>query len=449
MTNVIKLKKGLDINLKGKPEEKMLEAAKSEYFVMVPDDFHGVTPKVVVKEGDKVLAGMPLMFDKNCPEVKFVSPFSGEVTAVERGERRKVLGIIVKKDAENAYVEFGKKDVSKLSAEEVKETLLNAGVWPFIKQRPYDVIANPEVAPRDIFVSAFDSAPLAPNFEFVAKNEQAAIQAGLDALKKLTKGKVYVGVRSGSAIKMQGVETVTIEGPHPAGNAGVQAHNIKAVNKGETIWTLSAFDLIIIGRVFTKGIADFERIIAVTGSEVSKPAYVKVFAGTSLKDLTANNIIKADYKQRFISGNVLSGVNVGADGYLGFYHSQVSVIPDGSDNDEFVGWAMPGLAKYSVSRTYLTWLFGDKKEYTIDARLQGGHRALIVSGQFEKVLPMDIYPEFLYKATLAFDIDKMENLGIYEISPEDFALCEFVDVSKTQLQKIMRMGLDRLKKEMA
>lgn len=448
MTNVIKLKKGLDINLKGKPEEKMSEATKSDYFVLVPDNFYGVTPKVVVKEGDKVLAGTPLMFDKNRPEVKFVSPFSGEVTAVERGERRKVLGIIVKKDAENNYVDFGKKDVSKLTAEEVKETLLNGGVWPFIKQRPYDVVADPQVAPRDIFVTAFDSAPLAPDFEYVARGEQATIQAALDALKKLTKGKVYVGMRPGSAIKLQGVEVVIVEGPHPAGNAGIQAHHIKPVNKGETIWTVSAFDLIIMGRLFTKGIADFERIVAVTGSEISKPSYVKAFGGTPLKNLTTNNLVKADYAQRYISGNVLTGENVGGEGYLGFYHSQITVIPDGSDNDEFVGWALPGLAKYSVSHTYMTWLFGGNKQYTIDARLKGGKRALIVSGDFEKVFPMDIYPEFLYKATLAFDIDKMENLGIYEVSPEDFALCEFVDVSKTELQKTIRMGLDRLQKEM-
>ncbi|MGL4292804.1 MAG: Na(+)-translocating NADH-quinone reductase subunit A [Bacteroidales bacterium] len=448
MTNVIKITKGLDINLKGKPEEKRFEAAKSDYFVMVPDNFCGITPKVVVKEGDKVLAGTPLMFDKNHPEIKFVSPFSGEVTAVERGERRKVLGIAVKKDAENTYVEFGKKEVSKLSAEEVKETLLAGGVWPFIQQRPYAVVADPTVAPRDIFISAFDSAPLAADFEYVAKGEQASIQAAVDALKKLTKGKVYVSMRPGSAIKLQGVELLTVEGPHPAGNAGIQAHLIKPVNKGETIWTISAYDLIIMGRLFTKGIADFERIIAVSGSEIAKPGYVKAFAGTPLKDLVNGNLVKADYKQRYISGNVLTGENAGADGYLNFYHSQLTVIPDGSDNDEFVGWALPGLAKYSVSHTYMTWLFGSKKEYTIDARIRGGHRALITSGDFDKVFPMDIYPEFLYKATLAFDIDKMENLGIYEIAPEDFALCEFVDVSKTELQKTFRLGLDRLRKEM-
>ena len=448
MTNVIKLTKGLDINLKGKPTEKMLEAAKSDYFVMVPDNFYGITPKVVVKAGDKVLAGTPLMFDKNHPEVKFVSPFSGEVTAVERGERRKVLGITIKKDAQNAYVEFGKKDPSLMDADQVKQMLLEGGMWPFIQQRPYAVIADPNVAPRDIFVSAFDSAPLAANFEFVAKDEQPAIQAALNALKKLTSGKVYVGVRGGSSIKFDGVEVVTVEGPHPAGNAGIQAHNIKPVNKGETIWTLSAFDLIIMGRLFTKGVADFERIVAVTGSEISAPAYVKAVYGTPLKNLCANNLVKADYPQRFISGNVLTGEAVGADGYLNFYHTQMTVIPDGSNTNDFMGWALPGLAKYSVSHTYMTWLFGKGKEYTIDARLQGGKRALIVSGDFEKVFPMDIYPEFLYKAVLAFDIDKMENLGIYEVAPEDFALCEFVDVSKTELQKAIRLGLDRLQKEM-
>lgn len=449
MTNVVKLKKGLDINLKGKPEEKMLEAAKSEYFVMVPDDFHGVVPKVVVKAGDKVLAGTPLMFDKNCPEVKFVSPVSGEVTAVERGERRKILGIRVKRDAQTQYVEFGKGDLSKMSSQEIKDLMLNAGVWPFIKQRPYDVIANPAVAPRDIFVTAFDSAPLAPNIEFVAKTEQDAIQAGLNALKKLTTGKVYFGVRPGSSLKVQGVEVVTFEGPHPAGNVGVQVHQIKPVNKGETVWVLNAFDLIIIGRLFTKGVADFERIIAVTGSELSTPAYVKATFGTPLSAITAKSLKQSACVQRFISGNVLTGENVGKEGYLQFYHAQVSVIPDGSDNDEFVGWALPGFDKYSTSRTYFTWLFGSSKEYIIDARIQGGHRALIVSDQFDALLPMDIYTEFLYKATLAFDIDKMENLGIYEVAPEDFALCEFADVSKTELQKTIRLGLDRLMKEMA
>ena len=444
----IKLTKGLDINLKGKPAEKLGNAAKSENFVLVPDNFSGIIPKVIVKPGEKVLAGSVLMIDKNFPEIKFVSPVSGEVTAVERGEKRKVLGIVVKRDATNEFADFGKKDATKMSAEEVKEVILNGGAWPFITQRPYAIVANPNVEPRDIFVSAFDSAPLAPSFDYVAKDNQDAIIAGIAALSKLTKGKVYVGARNTTNVKFTGAEVVTISGPHPSGNAGIQAHNIKAVNKGETIWTLSAFDLILIGRLFTEGKSNFERTIAITGSEISSPCYVKAYPGTPVKDLTSGNVIKADYTQRYISGNVLTGENVGIDGVLGYTQSQITVIPDGSDCDEFVGWALPGLTKYSVSHTYLTWLFGGSREYTIDSRLQGGKRALIVSGDFEKVVPMDIYTEFLYKATLAFDIDKMENLGIYEIAPEDFALCEFVDVSKTELQKTFRLGLDRLKKEM-
>ena len=296
----IKLTKGLDINLEGKPERKLTETAKSYYCVMVPDDFNGIIPKVVVKPGEKVKAETPLMTDKNRPEIKFVSPFSGEVTAVERGERRKVLGIVVKKDDVNQFVDFGAKKVSAMNADEIKNTLLNSGVWPFIKQRPYDIIANPDVTPRDIFVSAFDSAPLAAEFDFIAQNETEAINAGIEALSKLTTGKVYVGARPDSSIKFNNCEVVTISGPHPAGNAGIQAHNIKPVNKGETIWTLSAYDLIIIGRVFTQGKADFERIVAVTGSEVSSPCYVKTYPGTPIKTLVNNNLVNADYKRRYI-----------------------------------------------------------------------------------------------------------------------------------------------------
>ena len=264
----IKLTKGLDINLKGKPERKLTETAKSDYFVMVPDDFNGIIPKVVVKPGEKVQAGTPFMTDKNSPEITFVSPFIGEVTAVERGERRKVLGIVVKKDDVNQFVDFGAKKVSAMNADEIKNTLLNSGVWPFIKQRPYDIIANRDVTPRDIFVSAFDSARLAAEFDFIAQNETEAINAGIEALSKLTTGKVYVGARPDSSIKFNNCEVVTISGPHPAGNACIHAHNIKPVNKGVTIWTLSAYDLIIIGRVFTHGKADFERSVAVTGPEV-------------------------------------------------------------------------------------------------------------------------------------------------------------------------------------
>lgn len=448
MANVIKLKKGLDIPLEGKPVREVADAPKSEYYALIPDDFHGVIPKIAVKAGDHVDAGTPLMYDKNRPEVKFVSPVSGEVVAVNRGERRKVLDITIKSDNKQTSVDFGKFELSGLSGEQVKELLLNAGLFPFIKQRPYDVIANPEVQPRDIFVSAWDSAPLAPDFAFVLKGEENNFQAGLNALKKMTSGKVYVGTSAKDPVNMAGVETAIFEGPHPAGNVGVQIQHIAPVNKGEVVWTISAFDVLLIGRFFNSGKVDFSRMIAVAGSEIVKPMYIRTVLGARLDSILGNNIKKSNYNQRFISGNVLTGTKVDPMGYLRAPHSQLTVIPEGDDCNELFGWATPGFDKYSVSHSYFTWLFGRKKDYVLDARLHGGERAIIMSGEYDKVLPMDILPEFLIKATIAFDIDKMESLGIYEVAPEDFALCEFVDTSKLELQKIIRNGLDLLMKEM-
>ena len=387
------------------------------------------------------------MVDKNRPEIKFVSPVSGEVAAVNRGEKRKVLSIVVTPDAQIEYEDFGKKNVASLKAEEVKETLLNAGMWPFIKQRPYDIVASPSDSPRDIFVTAFNSAPLAPNFDFLVKGQEADLQAGLTALSKLTNGKVYVGVKKGSAVKVTGVETVEFEGPHPAGNVGVQINHIKPVNKGEVVWTVNATDVILMGRLFNKGVADFTRLVAVTGSETTQQGYVKVIAGCTIESILDDKV-KAGEHLRLISGNVLTGTKVSMDSYLGAYDCQVTVIPEGDDVDEFLGWATPGFGKYSVSHSYLTWLTGKGKEYVLDARVKGGKRAMIMSNEYDKVFPMDIMPEYLLKAIIAFDIDKMENLGIYEVAPEDFALCEFVDTSKIELQQIVRNGLNLLYKEM-
>ncbi|MBQ3556059.1 MAG: Na(+)-translocating NADH-quinone reductase subunit A, partial [Bacteroidales bacterium] len=410
--------------------------------------FHGVVPKILVKSGDAVKAGTPLMCDKNRPEVNFVSPVSGTVEAVNRGERRKVLEIVVKSDGKFESVEFEKLDAKKMDAQAIKETLLQSGLFAFIKQRPYDVIANPEVAPRDIFVTAFDSAPLAPEFEFVAKGEEAALQAGVDALAKLTNGKVYVGVNATSQLKLNGCQVVKFQGAHPAGNVGVQIANIAPISKGEVVWTISAFDLLLIGRLFTTGKLDFTRIITLAGSEVEAPKYVKTTMGASIASVITGNVKKADHNQRIISGNVLTGTKVSASDYLRAYSSQVTIIPEGDDCNEFVGWATPGCGKFSVSRTFGSWLFGKSKKYNIDARLRGGERGIIMSGEYDSVFPMDILPEFLVKAVIAFDIDKMENLGIYEVAPEDFALCEFVDTSKLPLQQIIRNGLDALMKEM-
>ena len=447
MANVIKIKKGLDINLKGKASETMLNAGKSASYAIVPDYYTGILPKVLVRPGDKVKAGSALMVDKNRPEIKFVSPVSGEVAAVNRGEKRKVLSIVVTPDAQIEYEDFGKKNVASLKAEEVKETLLNAGMWPFIKQRPYDIVASPSDSPRDIFVTAFNSAPLAPNFDFLVKGQEADLQAGLTALSKLTNGKVYVGVKKGSAVKVTGVETVEFEGPHPAGNVGVQINHIKPVNKGEVVWTVNATDVILMGRLFNKGVADFTRLVAVTGSETTQQGYVKVIAGCTIESILGDKV-KAGEHLRLISGNVLTGTKVSMDSYLGAYDCQVTVIPEGDDVHEFLGWGTPGFGKYSTSHSYFTWLVGKGKEYVIDARIKGGKRAMIMSNEYDKVFPMDIMPEYLLKAIITFDIDKMENLGIYEVAPEDFALCEFVDTSKIELQQIVRNGLNLLYKEM-
>lgn len=447
MANVIKIKKGLDINLKGKASEVLISGKKSDTYAIVPSCYNGIIPKVVVKAGDKVKAGSALMNDKNRPEIKFVSPVSGEVTAVNRGEKRRVLSIVVKPDAQIEYEEFGKKKVASLKGEEVKESLLNAGMWPFIKQRPYDIVASPSDTPRDIFISAFYSAPLAPNFDFILKGQEADFQTGLDALAKLTAGKVYVGIRNGSAVKdMKGVEIVAFEGPHPAGNVGVQINHIKPINKGETIWTVGAADVILIGRLFNKGIADFSRLVEISGSETTERGYIKTISGCTIQSLVGGKVMGNEHL-RIISGNVLTGTKVDMNDYLGAYDNQITVIPEGDETDEFLGFIMPRLNDFSTSHSYFSWLMG-KKEYVMDARIKGGKRAIIMSNEYDKVFPMDIYPEQLLKAIISFDIDKMENLGIYEVAPEDFALCEFVDTSKLEVQKIVRDGLNLLYKEM-
>lgn len=446
MANVIKIKKGLDINLKGKASEVLLNSAQSDTYAIVPDSFNGITPKVVAKVGDMVKAGSVLMTDKNRPEIKFVSPVSGEVIAVNRGEKRKVLSIVVKPDTKIEYEDFGKKNVTSLTGDQVKESLLNAGLWPYIKQRPYDIVANPQETPRDIFVSAFYSSPLAPNFDFILKGQEVDFQTGLDALAKLTGGKVYVGVKNGSAVAPKRVEVVSFEGPHPAGNVGVQINHIKPVNKGETVWVINPADVIVIGRLFNKGVADFTRLVAITGSEISERGYVKSMAGATIASLVKGKMMPGH--NRIISGNVLTGSKVTEEDYLRAYDNQVTVIPEGDDRHEFLGWGMPRLDQFSTSRTYFTWLLGKGKEFAMDARIKGGKRAMIMSNEYDKVFPMDIMPEYLLKAIVAFDIDKMENLGIYEVAPEDFALCEFVDTSKIEIQQIVRNGLNLLYKEM-
>ena len=448
---VINIRKGLDIHLKGKAPEKMIAVSQSDSYAIVPEHYVGIAPKAVVREGDRVKAGTPLMVDKGRAEIKFVSPVSGVVTGINRGDKRKILSITVKPDTQIEYEKFEVNDLTSYDAEGLKAILLEAGMWPYIKQRPYDRVADPSETPRDIFVTAFHSAPLAPDFDFMVKGEEENLRTGLNVLAKLTAGKVYLGVKDGSCLcDLPGVdvETVAFAGPHPAGNVGVMINHIKAVNKNETVWTLNAADVLLIGRLFRNGQVDFTRCIALTGSEMAERGYVKAISGCTIGSLVQGKLASGDKHLRIISGNVLTGTKVETDGYLGAYDCQITAIPEGDDVDEFIGWAMPGFDKYSVSHTYFTWLSGKKKEYALDARIRGGERAIIMSNEYDKVFPMDILPEYLLKAIIAFDIDKMENLGIYEVAPEDFALCEFVDTSKIEIQKIVRNGLDLLYKEM-
>ncbi len=450
MANVIKLRKGLDINLKGKPANEVVALPASDAYSLVPDDFTGVTPKVVVKDQVHVLAGEPLFVDKNHPEVKFVSPVSGVVASVERGARRKVMNIIVTPDKEQQYADFGKKNPADLSGEQVKVALLEAGLFAFMRQRPYDVIANPDDEPRAIFVSAFDSAPLAPDFELQLKGEEANFQTGLDALAKIAKTYLGVSVKQKSAALTQ-AKNVTItafDGPHPAGNVGVQINHVAPVNKGEVVWTIGPEAVIFIGRLFNTGKVNLTRTVALTGSEFEKPCYVKMLVGAKLDNIFKGHV-STGKALRYISGNVLTGKQVKAEGcYLGAFHSQLTVIPEGNDVHEMLGWIMPRVNDFSTSRSYFSWLQG-KKEYVMDARVKGGERHMIMSGEYDSVFPMDIYPEYLVKAIIAGDIDKMEALGIYEVAPEDFALCEFVCSSKVEVQRIVREGLDALRAEMA
>lgn len=448
MANVIKLHKGLNINLKGKPSREFLDVKQPDIYAVVPDDFHGVTPKVVVKEQEYVMAGGALFVDKNHPEVKFVSPVSGVVTCVERGERRKVLSISVAAAKEQDYQEFGKKDVSVLTGEQVKATLLEAGLFAFFIQRPYAVVADPGVKPKGIFVSAFDTNPLAADFEFVLKGQEKHFQTGLDALAKMAKTYLNISAEQSSpALTNAKNVTVTVfDGPHPAGNVGVQINHLSPINKGETVWTLRAEEVIFIGRLFNTGRVDLTRTIALTGSEMNERGYCKLKVGALLTDVLAERVNLAD-NLRYICGDVLTGTRVKPNGFLSAHATSLTVIPEGDDCHEFLGFIMPRTNQFSASRSYFSWLFG-KKEYAPDARVKGGERHMIMSGEYDRVFPMNIYPEYLVKAILAGDIDRMEALGIYEVAPEDFALCEFVDSSKLELQRIVRQGLDMLRKEM-
>ena len=435
------------MNLKGQAEEKKIQLKSNGKYALMPADFEGVVPKVVVKEGDKVKAGDALFVNKNYPSVKFASPVSGTVTAVERGDRRKVLSVRVDADANQEFKDFGVKDAGKMTGGEVKELLLEAGLFGYINQLPYAVSTNPDTTPKAIFVSALRDKPLAASFDFELKGQEKDFQAGLTALSKMAKTYLGVGVHS-SMENYRDVEVTVFDGKCPAGNVGVQVNHIDPVNKGEVVWTIGDPTVVLfIGRLLNTGKVNLMRTVALAGSEVSSPAYADMLVGQELATLVSNSY-DADHSVRIINGNPLTGYPTTKDGFLGAHTSEVVIIPEGDDNDEMLGWIMPRFGQFSANRSYFSWLFG-KKQYALDARVKGGERHMIMSGEYDKVLPMDIYGEYLIKAIIAGDIDRMEQLGIYEVSPEDFAVAEFVDSSKLELQRIVREGLNNLRKENA
>ena len=440
------LKKGLNIPISGEAALETMRTIAPDVVAVKPTDFKGFSPRLMVKEGDKVLAGSPVLADKQNPDILLTSPVSGTVKEIVRGEKRKLLAVLVKAEG-NEAVDFGAKDPKGLKAEEVKETLLKSGLWPTIIQRPYGVLANPAQTPKAVFVSAFSTAPLAADSEFVFKDDLAAIQAGITAISKVAKVHVCVNSETSAFAKLQdAVLHTVIAKKHPAGNVGVQISHISPIMKGETVWTLSLLSLAAIGKLFLNGKLDLCRKVAVTGPAALKTGYVVAMPGTPMSAL--EGCFDPAVETRFISGDVLSGENIGKDGYLGFFDNQVTLIKEGRER-EVLGWANPlRFNQFSSSMAYFAWLL-PKKKYNMDTNTHGGVRAFVCSDVYGKVLPMDIFPVYLVKACLAGDIDKMEQFGIYEVLPEDLALCEFVDPSKNDIQAIIQSGIDLMIKEMA
>lgn len=447
MSRDIKIKKGLDIKLVGEAEKSVEQAIISNFCTVRPEDFHSVIPKLVAKEGASLKAGDVIFHDKSNEQIKFVSPVSGTVVEVLRGPKRRIDAIKIQADKEQTFIDFGKLSANS-DAETTKSHLMASGCWPFIKQRPYDVIANPEKSPKAIFISGYATAPLAADLDFVLKGKEAELQAAVSALAKLTSGQVHISVNSNNSplANLNDVTIHNVSGPHPAGNVGTQINKIDPVNKGEVVWTVSAQDLVIMGELLITGKFNAERMIALAGSSVKKPRYFKTKIGSEVATMIYDNGVEKDGNDRIISGNVLTGKQLKPDGALGYYDNVITVIPEGDDY-EFFGWNKPVFNKISTSRALtFSWL-NPKKKYDLNTNTNGEHRAFVTTGTYEQVFPLDIYPMQILKACMYEDLDEMEALGMYEVAPEDFALTEFVCVSKQPHQDIIRKGLDLMLKE--
>ncbi len=442
MSKGIKVKKGLDIKLKGEAEKTKVPASRSKTFAVKPPDFHSVVPKMVIKkEGAKILAGEELFFSKYNEGLRFTSPVSGTLKEIVRGAKRRILEIIIEADVENNYKDFGKMDAAASNSQEVKKRIFESGCGAFIMQRPYDIVANPEDTPKAIYISAYNSAPLAADLEFILEDKKDAFRAGIKALNKLTEGKVYLGVKKNSKSflkEVDDVELLEVSGPHPAGNVGVQIAKTEPINMGERVWTVGAEDVAIIGNLFLTGQFRAERTVAVAGTAAQNRQYYTTFVGAQVSDLVGEINTK---ENRIISGDVLTGDRIQNDQYIGWYDNTATVIPEGN-NYRMFGWVPFTYNNIpSMSKTSFSWLFPNKK-YEVNTNLNGEERSLVVTGEMEKVMPLDIYPMELIKACMAGDIEKMENLGIYEVIPEDFALIDYVNTSKLEAQEVIRLGLD-------
>jgi len=449
MSNDIRIKKGLDIKLVGGAALNKTTAIKSNFYTIRPEDFHGVIPKLLVKVGQKIKAGEAVFFDKSNEDIKFVSPVSGEIIEISRGEKRRILEIKIKADKELSFVEHKKLELRSAKADEIKTLLLASGCWPFVKQRPYAIIADPSRSPKSIFVSAHATAPLASDYNYTLKGKEAELQAAVTALSKLTEGKVHVGISKdvhSPFTNLEDIKTHRVSGPHPSGNVGTLINKIDPINKGEIVWTVTPQDLVIIGELLLTGKFNAERVVAMVGSQIEQPRYLVTRIGSEVATMIYDRGIQKDAHARIISGNVLTGKEIKPDGYLDYYSDIISVIPEGDDY-EFFGWNKPVFNKVSTSRALtFSWLTPNKK-FDLNTNTNGEHRAFVITGSYEEVFPLDIYPMQILKACMYKDLDEMEALGMYEVAPEDFALTEFVCVSKQPHQKIIREGLDLMIKE--
>jgi Na+-transporting NADH:ubiquinone oxidoreductase subunit A len=448
MSNTISIRKGLNIRLVGEATKEIREVPVSGLIGISPLDFHGLIPKMAVKEGDAVLVGDVLFFDKKKESIKFVSPVSGTIKEIVRGEKRRIMNILIDSDGKQEAKKFTVKKVNDCSAEEIKNLLLESGFWSSMKQRPLDIIADPSNTAKGLYVSSFDSAPLAPDYEFVLKNDMEALQTGFDALSVLMEGKVHLSSQPNSSFSgIKGVTHHNFEGLHPAGNVGTQIHHIDPVNKGEFVWSMNIHEVAAIGKLMSSGCVDATRLIALTGSEVNSTTYLSITRGTLMETLLKNTVDAENV--RYISGNVLTGERKQLTDYLGHYHNQVTVIPEGNEYKFFLtsGWLGHGFDKFSNSRLFPTFLLPKSKKFRLDTNTNGEERAFVVSGELERVFPFDILPVQLTKAAITDDIDAMESLGIYEVAPEDFALCEYVCTTKINIQEKIRQGLDLIASE--